>query len=197
MHACKCDKLLSSFSLTLTLMSLLLPFFPSFLPTVKYSRSWALSVSGSSVDSGFAWNGLGLQDDHHLQNHHSSRTTTPSPPFSLSAVAHNLTIKTANERTSTSSPSSNNSNDEGIELDESTVCNFVTAINENNAHSISISASASASARAKNNKKNKIKSKKKSRTRPVSIFQCNWPGCRQQYDLCEDIERHVRCLHLR
>ncbi|XP_074598983.1 zinc finger protein 704-like [Brevipalpus obovatus] len=28
------------------------------------------------------------------------------------------------------------------------------------------------------------------------VFQCTWPGCVHRCDLCEDIERHVRIVHL-
>lgn len=28
------------------------------------------------------------------------------------------------------------------------------------------------------------------------VFKCTWPGCARQYDLCSDIERHVRSVHL-
>ena len=30
-----------------------------------------------------------------------------------------------------------------------------------------------------------------------TIYQCTWPGCKTQKQLCEDIERHVREKHLR
>ncbi|GBL93257.1 hypothetical protein AVEN_258505-1, partial [Araneus ventricosus] len=29
------------------------------------------------------------------------------------------------------------------------------------------------------------------------VFQCTWPGCGQQYDECEQVERHVRTQHLK
>ncbi|GIY82835.1 zinc finger protein 704 [Caerostris extrusa] len=28
------------------------------------------------------------------------------------------------------------------------------------------------------------------------VFQCTWPGCGQQYDECDRVERHVRTQHL-
>ena len=30
-----------------------------------------------------------------------------------------------------------------------------------------------------------------------TIYQCTWPGCKTQKQLCEEIERHVREKHLR
>ncbi|KFM71616.1 Zinc finger protein 395, partial [Stegodyphus mimosarum] len=39
--------------------------------------------------------------------------------------------------------------------------------------------------------------KRKSPCRTKVVFQCTWPGCGQQYQECDQVERHVRTQHLK
>ncbi|XP_054159207.1 zinc finger protein 704-like [Oppia nitens] len=36
----------------------------------------------------------------------------------------------------------------------------------------------------------------KSQTTSMIIYKCTWPGCRLQYETCDQIEQHVRTMHL-
>src|SRR5437899_1284311 len=101
-------------------------------------QNWTLSVSGSSVDSGFAWagpgtplhaNGLTFSAQSGLPM--ASRTSTPSPPqFANQSPINNnnnnqISPNCSNVQTnqgqtsSTSSPNSPLSSDNGIEMEDS------------------------------------------------------------------------------